>query len=197
MARIVELGKREFAVDDCRVGYILRGKPIRYFDKVLPEEDPIHSDCILPGGHITGYVYGDGFQDASYLARAKLKCLDGKISFDQENEQHYWDVEFAKEVKVLSTFLLISVQRYQAKLFADYWHRLQENAPNYNRVFNNCSTLCYEGFKSAGILKGLFHPVTPLRLYHALIKKYSTEPNANLVTKMGFFGIDQDKKNKQ
>ena len=29
-----------------------------YFRKeILPLEDPIHADCILPGGHIAGYVY--------------------------------------------------------------------------------------------------------------------------------------------
>lgn len=193
MVRIIELGKKEFEVDKCRVGFILRGKPIRYFDKVLPEEDPIHTDCILPEGHIAGYAFcEDDFENSGRCARSTLKYIDGKISLDQEIYKYYWDTESAKKRGVLSTFLLISVQRRQARAFSDYWYKLRERAPSYNRIFKNCSTLCYEGFKSAEILQGIFHPITPLRLYHALIKKYSSEPNANLITKTGYFGINQE-----
>lgn len=162
MARIIELGKKEFTIDDCRVGYILRGKPIRYFGKVFPEEDPIHADCILPGGHITGYAYGDNsFNNASRLSQEKLKCLDGKVAFDQENDFHYWNIDEAKKRGILSTFLLINVQLFQARAFTDYWYDLHNHTPKYNRLFKNCSTLCYEAFRKAGILKGVFSSCYP------------------------------------
>jgi len=186
---------QEFRVDECRVGYILRGRPLKLFkEKSLPEEDPIHADCILPNGHIIGFTYAeDSFYEANALAQRKLKRLEGEITLNEEHYEHYWQVESAKKRQVLSTFLLITVQSRQAKEFTNYWNKLRESSPKYNRYLKNCSTLCYDAFKAADLLSGVWDPVTPARLYHALVKKYSSRPEANFITQTGYLGLEQDK----
>ncbi len=113
--------------------------------------------------------------------------------------EYYWNMESAKNYKILSTFLLFEVQSQQARSFTDFWNKLRDKPPNYNRVLKNCSTLCYEAYVKAGILEeGVFSALwnsvmTPSRLYQALIERYS-KTGANLVTRTGYFGIDQNRK---
>lgn len=191
----------EFFVGSNCVGYIVRGRPLKLnSEKMLPLEDPIHADCILPYGHIAGYAYEDNsYYEANSLNQRKLKGLEGEIRFNEEMNKHYWNVEYAAKLQVLSTFVLFSVQPFQAKTFENYWNNLREKPPNYNRYLNNCSTLCYEAFVKAGILEegifsGLLNLVmTPSRLYQVLIEKYS-KSEAKLVTKTGYFGIKSDQK---
>jgi hypothetical protein len=187
---------KEFLVDKDHVGIILRGRSLR-FDKITrpredpihPEEDPIHTDCILPNGNIIGYAYADNsFYDASGLAQKKLRGLQAKVYVDNEHVQHYWDMERAKKLGMLSTFLLIRVTDKQAESFKNYWDNLRENTPQYNLLPKNCSILCYEAFKAATILtKGILTPVTPSRVYLALIKEHSAAQKINIQT--GYFGI--------
>lgn len=185
-----------FSMNECNVGYIVRGKPSRYRANVLPLDEPIHADCILPNGSIAGYAYDDeSYYNGNRLSQYKLKGLEGKISLNEEVLPHYRDVEKAVRYKVLSSILVIKVSRYEANIFYNYWKELFESMPKYNRAFNNCATICYGAFKKAGLLSGMIPPVTPNKLHSAILKKFGNQEHYKLINKTGFFGVEKNVSN--
>ena len=186
----------KFSVGESYVGYIIRGRPLRLNpDKVPPLDDARHADCILPGAKIAGFCYGDEYYDASKLRQATLKGLDGSVVIGEEAPEYYRNSEKARAMQLHSTFLLFKAPSHQAQALTNFWMQAKSNTPSYNRVWKNCSSVCYQAFVSAGLLSsGMIHRVsysvmTPKRLYQILLEKYS-QPDTNLIVRTGYFGCE-------
>lgn len=192
---IEEIRTKEIIVGKRHVGCVMRGRPLRLREKkVLPEDNPIHIDCILPKGHLIGYEFDEeAFYAGGYIVQEKLKKLDGRICSDESVPRHYRLVNEAKKFKILSTLILLEVSYPQAIKFTNYWEKVVQEPPRYNSCFKNCATLCYEAFREAGLIRRLLPPLKPQKIYHALHSQHAEDPNVQFITSTGYFGLEKNR----
>jgi len=189
--------EQRFPVGENTIGYIIRGRSDPRNPNLEPIEESYHADCLLPDGDLVGYVFdNDSYNDAKRIRQKMRKGFDGAIAFDDQQPSYYKDVMRAIKYRIMSSILVIQADPIQVRDFVAYWRLLQINIPTYNRAFKNCSTLCYQAFKSVGLLRSLMPPITPKRLYNALLHEFSRKPRYKLIKSTGYFGVEKGERNR-
>ena len=151
-----------------RVALIVRGKQN---DRHAPGKLEQHADCIRSNGAPIGY-FGEGGEGSGYLTSATLVGIRGEV-YDMEgfrqNRPYYVDAALARTYNVISTVLVIQVDRQQAELFDRYWDTLTADPGQFRLLGKNCSTRASGAFRHAGILSaGIPGLDSPDNLYRQL-----------------------------
>lgn len=177
--------------DGTKIGLIVRGK---LGPQHAPELMAQHADVILADGSPMGFFgEGDPFSGASFglgSSAASGINMRGTV-FDYEqmkiHRPYYVDLNLAmSKYRVVSTVLVISVNKAEAALFATYWKALKEAPGVFNILGYNCSTRASEGFAQAGVTRsGVPGLDTPNNLY----KQISAVRGDKVASYTGYLGF--------
>lgn len=167
------------------VGYIFR---IEKQPRKGEDKDWGHAGCILPNGQVVAYGFTPAaLVNASSLQGKMEKGLQAKCRFDYQLPAKYTVVETAINSDYESQVLIITTDSFTASQFRRYWI----NEPgSYNKIFRNCSSVCYQAFLKSNLIKQAWLPIiTPRRLYDLLLETCQSR-RYKYIEKIGFVGIE-------
>ena len=161
-----------FSFTGDKVALIVRGKLSAAHEPGNMEQ---HADCILPDGSPVGF-FGEGDGDKLNSVGMSMKGVVYDHSELLIHRKPYVDFKAAVAYQVISTLLIIDVDKKQADLFRKYWSKLDKSPGIFNILGGNCSTHASESFVNAEILKnGIPGLDTPNNLYKQLVKVHGSK----------------------
>jgi hypothetical protein len=151
-----------------KVSLVVRGKqgPDHHPDKLDQ-----HADCILQIGAPMGF-FGEGNDGSLNGIGLGMNGVVYDYALFQRHRPQYVDLNMAVSRRVVSTVLMIEVDRTTANKFDEAWWRMRTNPGSFDIVGNNCATHASAAFIYAGLVtSGIPWMDTPDNLYGQLVDR--------------------------
>jgi hypothetical protein len=166
-----------------KIGLIVRGKqgPDHHPDKMAQ-----HADVIEADGSPLGF-FGEGNDGSFNSIGLGMQGVVYDYTLLQFNRPFYVDKNAAISNRVVSTVLLIDVDKAAADKFRQAWARMTKSPGDFNIVGGNCATHASAAFIAAGVIdKAIPWLDTPDNLYQQLVDDL---PAGRVVSYTGFIGF--------
>jgi hypothetical protein len=173
-----------FSGQQKQIGLIVRGKqsPTHHPDKLAQ-----HADAILSDGSPIGF-YGEGNDASGNAIGMRMQGVVYDYAALNIHRPWYVNVKSAIANRVVSTVLLIGVDKKAADLFTGAWEKMTLSPGDFNIVGGNCSTHASAAFIAAGMVDTTIPWLdTPDNLYSQLV---DTIPKNRQHSYTGFIGFD-------
>ena len=165
----------KITMDNNTIGLIVRGKQSADHEPGVMEQ---HADCILSTGEPVGYFGGGGAASSGSTSGSwgsvglNLKGYVSRYERMKQERPFYVNLRDAKQLKVVSTVLLIKTDKDKATLFDKFWINLEADPGAFYLLGKNCSSRASKAFVAANIVsEGIPGLDTPDNLYRQLTRR--------------------------
>jgi hypothetical protein len=173
----------DFSKGPKRIALVVRGKlgPTHHPDKLDQ-----HADTIEQDGSPVGF-FGTGNNGSFNGIGMGMDGIVYDYPLFQRYRPQYVDQAMAISRRVVSTVLIIEVDKATADKFDDAWSKMKSSPGGFDILGNNCATHASKAFIAAGVLDSTIPWMdTPDNLYDQLVDKVPAGKRTSYTGYVGF-----------